>query len=343
MTAAPLVVRLNAETFPVTEDERGLLASAGCVIREIEGAEDEEIVAAASDADAVMIVSAYLRAPVIERLAKCRVIARMGTGVDKIDVAQATRQGIFVTNLPEFCTAEVADHTLALLLACARQIPRFSAQMHAGTRVFETTPIHRLSAQTLGLVGFGRIGQAVALRARGFGPRVLASDPYLTPEHAATNGVTACDLDTVLAEADYLCLLCPLLPETRGMLSLREFRRMKPGAFLINTGRGELVVEDDLVTALREGLLAGAALDVFAGINVFAPDGFPTDHPLLHLDNVLVTPHLAAYSHEAFAAAHHDSAVAVLDVLAGRWPQHPVNPEVVPWFAIARSRSANAV
>jgi len=329
----PLVVRLNAVTFPMDAVERGILAEIGAHVVEIEGATDVEILAAARDADAIMIVSAYLRGPVIEALPRCRVISRLGTGTDKIDIAAATRKGIYVVNLPDFCTEEVADHTLALLLAAARRLSYYTAAMRRGEQLHDLDGMHRLSTQTLGLIGFGRIARAVARRARAFGMHVLACDPALTADDAAHEGVTAANFDAMLAEADYLAPLCPLTPQTRGLLGLREFRRMKPSAVLINTGRGELIVEEDLVTALREGSIRFAALDVYAGINVFAEGGFPTDHPLFVLENVLLTPHVAAYSRESFAASHRDGARAVVEVLTGQPPRHPVNPEVMPWCA----------
>ena len=337
MPSAPLIVRLNARTFPMPPEEREILAVTGGRLVEIEGDTDEEILAVAPQADAVMIVSAYLRAPVVRQLTRCRIISRLGTGVDKIDVEEATRQGILVTNLPDFCTEEVADHTLALLLAAARQLKHFEAEMRRGRQARDAREMHRLATRTLGLVGFGRIGHAVARRALAFGMTVLASDPALTPEQAAAAGIAAADLETVLSTANYLCLLCPLLPSTRGLLDLRAFRLMKPTAILINTGRGELVVEEDLSTALREGLIRYAALDVYAGINVFAPEGFPTTDPFFSLDNVLLTPHVAALSQESLLEQKIGGARAVVDVLSGRWPAHPVNPEVLPRFPLERS------
>ena len=329
----PLVVRLNAITSPMDAVERSILAKIDARLVEIEGATDGEILDAARETDAIMIVSAYLRGPIIEALTRCRVISRLGTGVDKIDIAAATRKGIYVVNLPDFCTEEVADHTLALLLAAARRLSYYTAAMRRGEQPHDLEGMHRLATRTLGLIGFGRIARAVARRARAFGMRVLACDPALTAEDAAHEGVTAADIDTVLAEVDYLALLCPLTPATRGLLGLREFRRMKPTAVLVNTGRGELVVEEDLVTALREGMIRFAALDVYAGINVFAEGGFSTTHPLFELENVLLTPHVAAYSQESSAESHRDGARAVVEVLTGKSPRYPVNPEVMPWCA----------
>jgi D-3-phosphoglycerate dehydrogenase len=331
---APVVVRLNAVTFPMTREERETLAASGARIVEIEGADDAEILAHGRDCDALMVVSACVRGSVIHELSRCKMISRLGTGVDKIDVGEATRRGVIVTNVPDFCTDEVADHTMALLLSAARQLKHFESNIRQGTQPHDVSHLHRLSVQTLGIVGFGRIGQAVAARAIAFGMRILAADPQLTEQDADRAGVNAVDLDTLLAESDYVCLLCPLTASTRGMLSLREFRKMKPSAVLVNTGRGELVNEADLVTALRQRIIRYAALDVFAGIDVFALGGFPTDHPLFSLDNVLLTPHVAAYSQESDACV--PGARAVVDVLSGRWPKHPVNPDVVPRFPLKR-------
>lgn len=331
----PRIVRLNALTLPMSAEERQVLTPLRARLVEIEGGDDAEILAACRDADAIMIISAYLHTEVIRALERCRIISRIGTGVDKIDIAEATRKGIIVNNLPDVFTEEVADHTVALLLAAARQLKALDRTMRQGRKPDSIEHFHRLACQTVGIVGLGLIGKAVARRCQAFGLRVLACDPVLTPAAAAAAGVVATDLDTLLAESDYVCLLCPLLPATRGMLALPQFRRMKRTAALVNTGRGELTDEDDLATALRTGLIRYAALDVFGAVNVFAAGGFPTDHPLFGLDNVLLSPHMGAASEESAADCRRRGARAVVDVLEGRWPEHPVNPEVKPWFAPA--------
>ncbi len=330
----PNVIRLNAVTFPMISEERRILSAIPANVIEIEGAEDNEIQSVAGNADALMIISAYLKASVIRELTRCKIISRLGTGVDKIDIEQATQQGIIVANLPDFCTEEVADHTLALLLAAARQLKFFDAQMRRGRQPRHLQEMHRLSTRTLGLIGFGRIGRAVAARAGAFGMKILVFDPALSKEETPRLGVTAVGRDAVLAESDYVCLFCPLLPSTRRMLTADHFSKMKPGAVLINTSRGELVDEADLAAVLRCGKIRYAALDVFAGINVFASNGFATDHPFFSLDNMLLTPHVAAYSEESQSEARIRGAQAVVEVLSGRWPRHPVNPQVKPWFPI---------
>ena len=318
--------------MPPSAEERATLAGLGGELVEIEGATDGEALAVCRDADAILIISAYLRGPVIEQLARCKIISRIGTGVDKIDIAAATRKGIIVNNLPNAFTEEVADHTLALLLAAARQLKFFDAEMRHGRKPLELPQMHRLSSQTVGIIGFGLIGRAVAKRCKAFGLRVLACDPCLTPELAEREGVVGADLDTILAESDYLCPLCPLLPSTRGMLAMAQFRKMKPTAVLVNTGRGELTNENDLAQALREGVIRYAALDVFGVFDVFGADGFPTTHGLFRLENVLLSPHVGAASVEAAGNCRRRAARAVVDVLSGRWSEHPVNPEVTPWF-----------
>lgn len=328
----PRIVRLNALTIPLSAEERSILAALGGELVEVEGATDGEALAACRDADAILIISAYLRGPVIEQLTRCKIISRIGTGVDKIDIAAATGRGIIVNNLPNAFTEEVADHTLALLLAAARQLKFLDAEMRQGRKPLELPQIHRLSMQTVGIVGFGLIGRAVAKRCRAFGLRVLACDPCLTPELAGLEGVVMAGMDQILAESDYLCPLCPLLPDTRGMLAMPQFRKMKRTAVLVNTGRGELANEDDLAAALKAGVIRYAALDVFGVVNVFGTGGFPTTHELFKLDNVLLTPHVGAASVEAADDCRRRGARAVADVLAGRWPENAVNPEVVPWF-----------
>ena len=334
MDNTPVIVRLNACTSAVGNEERSVLAPLSPQLIEIEGSTDAEILNACRDADAIMVVSAYLRGTVVRELTRCKIISRIGTGVDKIDVDEATRKGIIVNNVPDVFTEEVADHTLALLLAAARQIKFLDRVMRQGRKPQTVAGFHRLAVQTVGIIGFGLIGRAVAKRCKAFGLRVLACDPRLTPECAAQEDVTPADLDTLLAESDYVCPLCPLLPQTRGMLAMPQFRKMKSTAVLVNTGRGELVNEDDLAAALKEGVIRYAALDVFGVVNVFAADGFPTDHALFELDNVLLTPHVAAASEEAAVDCRRRGAQAVVDVLAGRWPEHAVNPNVQPWFAV---------
>jgi D-3-phosphoglycerate dehydrogenase len=276
----------------------------------------------------------------VGRLARCRVISRLGAGTDKIGIDEATRHGIVVANVPDFCTNEQAEHAFALLLAWARRLPFMLDAMRRGDWTARNhSGVHRVAGQTLGLVGFGQSAQAVATRGVAFGMRVMAwtRDPAKFSAVAERTGVTLTSLDRVLAEADYVSLHLPLSSETRGLINAAGIALMQPRAVLINTARGALVDEGALVSALTQRRIGGAALDVFDGIDVFALPGDPPRHPLLELDNVLLTPHCAGSSVESTIDSKTRGARHAADVLLGRWPAHVVNPEVVPRYTLSES------
>lgn len=320
---------MNARTYPMSEEEKQILSLIDADIIEIEGGTDEEILTVCRNTDAIMIVSAYLHGVVLKELKNLKVISRIGTGVDKIDVEEATRQGIIVTNLPDFATDEVADHTMALLLSVARQLKYHESVIRKGQRPAMLKDLHRLSVQKLGIVGFGRIGMAVAKRAKSFGMKVLIFDPMVSPEDAYTEGVEKVAFETILKESDYLSLLCPLTPDTKEMIKMEELKKMKQTSVLVNTGRGELINEKDLAEALKTGIIRYAAIDVFGGINLFAESGYSVDHPFFSLDNVLLTPHVSAVSVESMTNSRTEAAKAVVKVLSGKFCVHIVNPKVL--------------
>ncbi len=325
-------VRLNATTYPTEPVEQEELVRVGAVLTEIEGQLPDEILVAAEDCDALLVVSSMIPRQVIEQLRNCRVISRLGAGTDKIDVAAATEHGIVVTNVPDFCLNEQAEHTLALLLAFQRRLPYMMQAMRTGNWTARSHPgVHRLAGQTLGLIGFGASAQAVAVRAAAFGLRLLAwvRNPAKYTSLAAQFGVTLAALDSVLSNSDYVSLHLPLTVATRGIIDESRLRLLKPTAVLINTARGALVDEAALVDALRAGRIGGAALDVFDGINVFAEPGPPPEHPLFELDNVLLTPHCAGSSVESSIDSKTRGARNAALVLAGQLPVHVVNPEVL--------------
>ncbi len=327
------VVRLNAETYPVEPQEIETLAAMGVALAPIEGRDAAEISAAAADCDALIVISAKVTAPIVQGLRHCRTIARAGAGVDNIAIGAATEKGIIISNVPDFGTPEVADHTLTLLLAAARRLPDMMRAMHAGRwTARHDSRVHRLAGQVLGLLGFGAIGQAVAVRARPFGLRLLAHDPRGDRQAAERLGVELVSFDRLLRESDYLSINVPLNEQTRHLIDARALAALKPTAVLINTARGAIVDEAALVEALRARRLGGAALDVFETINVFGPDAPPPPHPLLDLDNVILTPHSAGSSVESTRDSKVRAARHVAQVLAGRWPDHIVNPDVRPWF-----------
>ncbi len=336
------VIRLNATLFPVSEFEAGLYRKYNLNPVQVEAYAPEEIIPHVADCDALFAISVALPEAVIESLSRCRVISRLGTGTDKIDVEAATRKGILVTNVPYFCVEEQADHTMALILALARKLPQMSQAMAEGAwsrSKHQSRTNQRLSTCVLGLIGFGNSARAVARRARGFGFRVIATRRNMNaPRHEADElGVEMVSLNTLLAASDYVSLHVPLNAETYHLLDEAALRKMKPGAYVINTSRGALVDEMALVKALREGWLGGAGLDTFEGIDPFIQVETPPSHPLLTCDTVVLTPHIAAYSVQAAQDVSTGGIQNVVSVLSGHWPpaENIVNPVVVPRFPLA--------
>ena len=336
------IVRLNASLFPVSEFEASLYEGFNLRPVQVEANSPDEIVPHVENCDALFAISVSLPESVISSLSRCRVISRLGTGTDKIDVDMATRKGILVTNVPYFCVEEQADHTMALMLAMARKLPQMAQAMAEGAWSHskrQSRSNQRLSTQTLGLIGFGNSAKATAERARGFGMRVIATRRNMkAPRREADDlGVEMVSLDRLLCESDYVSLHLPLNSETYHMLDTVELAKMKPGACLINTSRGALVDETALVDTLREGRLSGAGLDTFEEIDPFTEDEAPPDHPLLELDNVVLTPHVGAYSVQASQDVSRGGVQNVVSVLSGNMPlpENIVNPTVTPRFPLA--------
>ena len=271
------VIRLNA-ALHANHYEFGLYPQYGLRPVLCEPTTPDEIIPFVEECDALFAVSVSLPTRVIESLRRCRVISRLGTGTDKIDVATATKRGIVVTNVPSFCVEEQADHTLMLLLALERKLPRMMDAVAQGAwnqakRAAAPTTF-RLSHRTLGLVGFGNSARAAAIRARAFGMRVLGTRRNLDAARAdaARIGVELVDLDTLLRESDYVSLHLPLDASTRHLIDAAALRKMKSTAYLINTARGAIVDEWALVDALRTGVIAGAGIDTFEHIDIFGAE-----------------------------------------------------------------------
>jgi D-3-phosphoglycerate dehydrogenase len=311
-------------SWPAIGPEIDILARAGGEITQIDTLEEADLLPLAPDFDAIMTCWAPITAAVIESAPRLQVIARYGIGLDNVDLEAATARGVIVTNTPTYCLEEVSDHAMALILACARKICHYNATVHAGDWSNASgLPMFRLRGQTLGILGFGRIGQKLAPRGKAFGLRVLAHDPFVAPEVFAALGCEQVDLDTLFAEADFISIHAPLTPDTRGIVNAQRLRRMKPTAFIVNTARGGLIDQEALVAALEQGWIAGAGLDVFT------PERLPPGHPLLQLPNVIATPHTAYYSEQALLDLEIQTAEAVAAVLSGHRPTHVVNRRVL--------------
>jgi D-3-phosphoglycerate dehydrogenase / 2-oxoglutarate reductase len=283
----------------------------------------DEFIAEAADCDALLNTYAGpITAEVMARMPKCRIIARYGIGVDTIDLEAATKAGIIVTNNPTYCIEEVAEHTMALVLACARKVAFYDRLVRASRwEVPPGKPMFRVFGRTLGLIGFGNIARQVAVRAHAFGMRVLFADPFVAERHLDAPDKKV-ELPELLAESDFVSLHPPLTTETRKMMNDDALSRMKRTAFLVNCSRGPVVDTDALVRALDAKTIAGCALDTTD------PEPLPDPHPLRGRDNVVITPHVAWYSEQALVGLQAGAPGEVRRVLKGEWPVNVVNRDV---------------
>jgi D-3-phosphoglycerate dehydrogenase / 2-oxoglutarate reductase len=278
----------------VSESGLGPLRAAGFTVEKRPGLAPRELREALQDCEGLIVRSeTKVTAELLDAAAALRVIGRAGVGVDNIDVSAATFRGIVVMNAPDGNTITTAEHTLALLISLARSIPQASSSLKAGRWDRKKFIGVELQGKTLGIVGLGRIGRVVASRARAMGMLIVAYDPFVAPEQARDLEIELTALDEVYARADFLTVHTPLTPETRSLIDREAFSKMKKGARIINCARGGLVDEHALYEAIKNGTIAGAALDVFS------QEPPPAEHELLQLDQVIVTPHLGASTQEA--------------------------------------------
>ena len=305
--------------------ERSIIEGAGFELVAAQSKSEDELIEAAHDADAVICQYARVGEKTINAFTNCRLIARYGIGVDIVDVEAATRRNILVTNIPDYCVDEVADHAMALLLACIRKLRTFDKAARDGTWRWQAgQPIHRVRGSNLGLLAFGKIARAIAERAKPFGVNLIAYDPYISAEELASYDVAAVSFENLIEQVDYLMIQAPLNPETEGMIGVAELKKMKPTCVLINTSRGPLVDNAALHQALKEGWIAAAGIDDTAEEPAKKKDWKP-DNPLFQLDNIIITPHSAYYSEESIEEARRRASEEVARVLSGNPPLSPVN------------------
>ncbi|WP_319529616.1 C-terminal binding protein [uncultured Cohaesibacter sp.] len=325
MKHAPKVI-ISDYDYGDYEVERAILEEAGARVVALQAKCEEDLFEEVKDCAAIMNQYARVGARTIEHMQQCKVIARYGVGVDIVDVEAATRKGILVTNVQDYCTEEVADHAITLWLTLARKIQAFNEATHKGIWRWQSgAPIYRLRDKTFGIVSFGKIGQAIGDRAKAFGVKVIVHDPYVSEDVLLKHGVERVSKEEILSRSDYLCMQVPMLPDTRHFLSDAEFAQMKPGAFVINTGRGPTIDNKALYRALTEGTLAGAGLDDPEEEPAKKAEWNPADNPLFTLPNVIVTPHAAYYSEESILQARETAARQVALVLTGKKPDYPLN------------------
>ncbi|HJQ60273.1 MAG TPA: C-terminal binding protein [Vineibacter sp.] len=313
--------------------EMEALAPLGAEIVEVDAPSDNEFIAAAHDADALYAKGRRITARMIEGMQRCKVISLGSVGVDSVDVAAATARGIPVTNVPDTFIEEVADHAMTLILATWRRLVVQDRMARDGNWRAARPLLYefpRLMGQTLGFIAFGHVARAVAKRAAPFGLRLLAYDPFVEELVMSEHGVLPCSLGEVLAQSDIISMHAPATVEAQRMLREEHFRAMKKTALFINTGRGPTVDESALIKALREGWIAAAGLDVLE----VEPPG--PDNPLLKMDNVILTAHVASASSRFDPARRRRVGLELAAVLTGRWPRSCVNPSVLEKSALKR-------
>lgn len=318
-------VVVSDHEFDSLEIEREELEKISTELIDASNKTEEEIIRLISDADGILNMYYPISRQLMEHMKRCKVISRYGIGIDNIDISAATELGIMVTNVPGYCIDEVADHTLALLLCLVRKINILDASVKLSVWDFKISrPIHRLKDKILGLVGFGKIGQAVCKRARVFGLRILVYDPYVSEEVIRESQCEQVTFDDLLSYSDFISIHCPLTEETRKMFSYKEFEKMKKEAFLINTSRGGIVDTEALYEALKEKIIAGAGIDVIEGVPPIT-----RELRLLQLENLVITPHSAWYSEESIRELRKSAVEEIVRVLSGYTPLSLVNPEVI--------------
>ena len=313
-------VLLTDRAWPDSSIEQLVLASIGAELIEAPDGSESTLCRLAADVDAIMTCWAPVTEAIVRAATKCRHIARMGIGLDNIAVAVATERRIRVTNVPDYCVEEVADHTLALLLACARRVAFFHQRTKSGEYQLQAgPPQRRLRGLVLGIVGMGRIARAVAERARAFGFEIIG---WTRSGNDHGSGVRMVELPELLRESDFVSLNVPLTPETRHLLNRESLARLKSTALVINTSRGGLIDHAALWESLQSKRIAGAALDVFE------PEPPDLTQPLFRDERVIVTPHTAFASIESLHELRVRAARQVVMTLAGQIPENVVNPQV---------------
>lgn len=320
MSQAPRIV-VTDYGFPDLSLEQALCDASGCELTGHHCKSEDELKAAVASADAVITQFARITPSVIAAMAKARAIVRYGIGVDNVDLGAAQAHGIPVSNIPDYCIDEVADHTLSFILGLTRQVVAHTRDVQAG-RWGLAVPVNGmrvLREQSVGVVGFGRIGREVVRRLLAFKCTVHVHDPVAPVADIVASGAKPAGLDALFAQSDIVTLHCPSTPQTRHLVNASRLAAMKPGALLVNLSRGDLVDTPALVSALESGALAGAALDVFD------PEPLPADNPLRRLPQVIVAPHIASVSPTAVRALREGAARRAIAAVRGDLPPNIVN------------------
>lgn len=302
------------------ELERKIIGDSGFCLEDYHCKEESRLIEITKEADIVICQFAPISKTVINGMERCKAIIRYAIGVDNIDVDTATKKGIYVCNVPDYGIDEVSNHTIALLLALVRKLKLMSKSVSEGNWDYSIgKPMFRTYGATLGVIGLGRIPSLVVKKLQGFDMRMVCYDPYVGTERAEQMGVELVDLDTLLKTSDFITVNCPLNNETRHMIDAKAFAKMKSTAIIVNTARGGVICEKDLIEALQSGRIAAA------GIDVVEKEPISIGNPLLAMDNVIVTPHMAWYTEEAVQTLQRMVAEEAVRILNGQKPKNPVN------------------
>lgn len=306
------------------DTERAILEEAGYELKACHLKTSEEIIEEVKDAEAIIVQYAEITREIIQHMERAKLIVRYGIGVNNIDERAAAEKGIYVCNVPDYGVEEVANHAVMLILALAKKVIPLDKSIKEGKWDYNlAVPEYRISECKLGLIGFGRIPQAVAKRLGAFGMGLMTYDPYLDSKKAEVLGVKMVDYSELLEKSDFISVHCPLTEDTYHMIGMQELKAMKKSAFLVNTARGGIIDEKALVFALKKGIIAGAGLDVFEK----EPIDFSNE--LLNLPNCITTPHCAWYSETAISNLKRMVAEEVVNVLGGNKPFHCVNKSLI--------------
>ena len=318
MNNGPLVV-VTDSPFPSLDPAKKALEEANAEVVQAPSSSEEDIIKAAENADAILVTYAKLNENILRSLKNSKAIGRFGIGVDNIDLKVAGELGISVNYVPDYCLDEVSDQAMAMIISMARKIPQSNKLVQSGRwEMPAVVPMYRLRGKTVGLIGFGNIPRLMTPKAQAFGFNVIASDPYAPKELFEKYGVESVSMDELYERSDFISVHAPLLPETKGLVNKDAFKKMKDTAIIVNTARGPLINEKDLVEALDKNEIGGAGLDVVE------TEPLPENSPLIGRDNVILAPHTAFYSVEALEELQTKAASDVARVLNGEEPVYPI-------------------
>ena len=318
MKNGPLVV-VTDSPFPSLDPAKKALEDANAEVIQAPSSSEEDIIKSAEYADAILVTYAKLNENILRSLKNCKAIGRFGIGVDNIDLKVAGELGISVNYVPDYCLDEVSDQAMAMIISMARKIPQSNKLVQSGRwEMPAVVPMYRLRGKTVGLIGFGNIPRLMTPKAQAFGFNVIAADPYAPKELFEKFNVESVTMDELYERSDYISVHAPLLPETKGLVNKEAFIKMKKTAIIVNTARGPLIDEKDLIEALDNKEIGGAGLDVVE------TEPLPEDSALIGRDNVILAPHTAFYSVEALEELQTKAASDVARVLNGEEPIYPI-------------------